>query len=274
MLRSADSAGEGNAHALFAAVSDAEDHLPDGPRSAEDAGQMDRRSRPIRKRKNITRWSGELGFPGPQAGLMSLGSFATPYEATMEFDPRAETVDVRWEVDGAFDASYVMLLREGDAVRWGYADHTASADEGYFQFTEVELGIGEYQAMVWSFSDGITSAGRLYSGVLVVPAETEPQDFSTLQYAQYLEANKPQAAAAIKALPWVADGVDRDERGCRRGADRRRQVVPGCPWDDLLQRSWVRDGVTVDEAAAIHGFRWMGRYNSAVGEGTRQQPWG
>ena len=218
------------------------------------------------------RMAGEFKFLRPQTESMSLEGLDTPYEATAEFDPSADTVDVSWAIDGAFDTSLVILFREGNAVRWSYADHAANADGGAFQFAEVELGIGEYQVVVWSFSDGITSAGRLYSGVLVVSAATEPQDFGTLEYAQYLEENKPQAAAALKALPWVADGVDRDERLAAEALIASGRLYPDV-LADLLQRSWVRDGITVDESAAIYWFRWMGRYNAAVGEGTRQQPW-
>ena len=138
------------------------------------------------------RMAGEFGFLRPQTESMSLEGLDTPYEATAEFDPSAATVDVNWEMDDAFNASLVMLVREGNAVRWGYADHTANADGGSFRFTDVDLHPGEYRVVVWSFSDGMTNTGRLSSGVLVVPAETMSEDFSSLEYAQYLEDNKPQ----------------------------------------------------------------------------------
>ena len=175
-------------------------------------------------------------------------------------------------MDDAFNASLVMLVREGNAVRWSYADQPASGAGGSFRFTDVDLHPGEYRVVVWSFSDGMTNTGRLSSGVLVVPAETMPEDFISLEYAQYLEDNKPQAAAAIKALPWVADGVDQDERPAAEALIASGRWYPDV-LDDLLQRSWVRDGVTVDEATVIHWMRWMGRYNPVLGERTRQQPW-
>ena len=203
---------------------------------------------------------------------MSLEGLDTPYEATAEFDPSAATVDVSWEMDDAFNASLVMLVREGNAVRWSYADQPANGAGGSFRFTDVDLHPGEYQVVVWSFSAGMTNTGRLSSGVLVVPAETMPEDFNSLEYAQYLEDSKPQAAAAIKALPWVADGVDQDERPAAEALIASGRWHPDV-LDDLLQRSWVRDGVTVDEATVIHWMRWMGRYNPVLEERTRQQPW-
>ena len=266
-------AGNGVASELFVAALDLdiEDRLSDMPvqhvvRADGTTGSA------FQDGREPHRMAGEFEFLRPQTESMSLEGLDTPYEATVEFDPSAATVDVSWEMDDAFNASLVMLVREGNAVRWSYADQPASGAGGSFRFTDVDLHPGEYRVVVWSFSDGMTNTGRLSSGVLVVPAETMPEDFISLEYAQYLEDNKPQAAAAIKALPWVADGVDQDERPAAEALIASGRWYPDV-LDDLLQRPWVRDGVTVDEATAIRWMRWMGRYNPVLGERTRQQPW-
>ena len=61
--------------------------------------------------------AGEFEFLRPQTESMLLEGLDTPYEATVEFDPSAATVDVSWEMDDAFNASLGMLVREGNAVR-------------------------------------------------------------------------------------------------------------------------------------------------------------
>ena len=118
--------------------------------------------------KETDRITAKFGAPSVPSGTMRAGGLDTPYQATAEFDPDANTVDVSWEMGDAFEASLVMLVRKGNAVRWSYADQPASGDGGSFRFTDVDLRPGEYQIVVWSFSDGMTNTGRLSSGVLAV----------------------------------------------------------------------------------------------------------
>ena len=86
---------------------------------------------------------------------------------------------------------------------------------------------------------------RWYYGV--APVST----IADLPNGAWLEENHPARANRIKALPWVADGVDDNER------DTAEVLIAAAAWDAdlfdaLLQKPWVLDSVlTADEARVI-----------------------
>ena len=66
----------------------------------------------------------------------------------------------------------------------------------------------------------------------------------------HLELQDPDAAAALNALPWIQDGIDRSDRNgigaLRFVALYSNEVLPL-----LLTRSWVQDGLTADESEML-----------------------
>jgi len=111
---------------------------------------------------------------------------------------------------------------------------------------------------------------------------TSSVSLAELENGAWLEANKPQLANRIKALPWVADGIeDGDDNDIRTFYDERRTVenlISLARWypdafNALLQQSWLRDGVTWDDGAAIHDMLSIAYLSPALVERMLQKPW-
>ncbi len=93
---------------------------------------------------------------------------------------------------------------------------------------------------------------RWYRGV----GAASPASLAGLERGAELEERNPALVRRIKVfLPWVADGVDDAER-------EAAELIVRAAWADgyliatLLRQSWVRDGITRDEAAVVE--RLMG----------------
>ena len=108
--------------------------------------------------------------------------------------------------------------------------------------------------------DGVID--RWYYGTLV--------SFSDLERADRLE---PEFANQLKALPWIADGIDYAEREAAQMLIDAARVYPDT-FSALLQKPWVTDDdLTAAETNAIHGIRWTAKYAPAVSEQMLQISW-
>ena len=95
------------------------------------------------------------------------------------------------------------------------------------------------------------------SGAAVLPSIA----FSDLENGAWLEQNKPALANQLKALLWVADGVDGSERRTAEDLIAAALWFPNV-FSSLMQMSWLRDGVTDVEAIAIRYIRATAFYDA------------
>ena len=65
-------------------------------------------------------------------------------------------------------------------------------------------------------------------------------------------------AELIKALPWVADGIDGAERGSAEKLVETARWWPNT-FNALLEKPWVQDNITRDEATVIEHAYWITR---------------
>ena len=95
---------------------------------------------------------------------------------------------------------------------------------------------------------------------------TPPSPIANVERADRLERNKPALANQVKALPWVADGVDDFERDAAQMLVDAANHYPDT-FQALLRKSWVTDqAMTAAETSAIHGIRWAAKYAPALSE--------
>ena len=80
-------------------------------------------------------------------------------------------------------------------------------------------------------------------------------------------------ANQIKALPWVADGVNDSEREAAQMLIDAANHYPDT-FRALLQKSWVGDSdITAAETSAIYGIRWAAKTAPALSERILQASW-
>lgn len=103
-----------------------------------------------------------------------------------------------------------------------------------------------------------------------VPTPTPPL-LANCPDAVWLEYADPDAAAAILALPWVADGV----AGAECAAARELGYLTDYPTllRVLLSRPWVMDGIDQLERAVIDRTEDIAGYNAALAERLASLPW-
>ena len=102
---------------------------------------------------------------------------------------------------------------------------------------------------------------------------TAPSPIAGIERAAQLERNKPDLADQIKALPWVADGIDNSERDAVQLLVDSANHYPET-FRALLQMPWVSDyEVAVAETGAIHAIRWAAKSAPAVSEQMLQISW-
>lgn len=76
----------------------------------------------------------------------------------------------------------------------------------------------------------------------------------------------------MRALAWVADGVDDSETSAAELLIRCARSYTEV-FEILLNMPWVADGITPAETEAIHGFRWSARYAPDLVGRMMQQAW-
>ena len=97
-----------------------------------------------------------------------------------------------------------------------------------------------------------------------VPTVTPPAVVTSLdglENGAWLEQNRPQAAADIRALPWVRDGINGSERQTAEALIATAIWYSGV-FNSLMQMSWLGDGVTDAEAIATAYIRWTAFFDS------------
>ena len=121
----------------------------------------------------------------------------------------------------------------------------------------------------WTFHVVANRGGACPSAVPVVATSISLTGFRS---GAWLEQNRPQAAIAIGALPWIGDGVDATERYVAESLIAAARWYPDV-FSALMNKSWVGDGVTDNEAIAIVWIRWTAQSIPQLAGGMLQKPW-
>ncbi len=99
-----------------------------------------------------------------------------------------------------------------------------------------------------------------------------PSPLAKLEHGAWLDANEPALAAELKNLPWVADGVDENEREAAElliaSARQHPEVFAA-----LLTKPWVVDDITPAETDAIYGLTRTPLFSEGLVEGLLEIPW-
>ncbi len=99
-----------------------------------------------------------------------------------------------------------------------------------------------------------------------------PSPIAGLENGAWLERNKRARAAEIRELPWVADGIDNDERTAAEMLVACARWYPAT-FNALLDQSWLKDNITDDETAAVESVRWLSFYGPDLPSAILQQSW-
>ena len=219
--------------------------------------------------------SGEPSSTSPQSEPQTVGK-VTGLIAAGQPDG---AVRLTWNVAANAQVYLVIFVKHDDAAAGNYANGqmrvftatqgTISGLDGgakyYFvargmRFNWIDFGevLGD-----WSTVQSATPSGK--AALPTIP-------FSDLQNSAWLEQNKPALANQLKALPWIADGVDESER------EAAELLIATATWhpdmfDSLLQKPWVLDSITEHETTAIWGIRWSARKSTALVERMLAKPW-
>ena len=125
----------------------------------------------------------------------------------------------------------------------------------------------------WEFHDVADHGGACPTiGIPIVTPPVVVTSLASLENGSWLEQNRPHAATAIRALPWVRDGITGSELQAAEALIATARWYPDV-FTSLIQMSWLGDGVTDAEAIAIERLRWTVRYDSELADGMLQKPW-
>ncbi len=103
-----------------------------------------------------------------------------------------------------------------------------------------------------------------------MPTPAPPSPIAGLERVTRME---PALANQLKALPWVADGIDDTERKAAQMLVDSANHYPDT-FRALLQKPWVGDDdVTAAETNAIYGIRRSAKSAPALAEQMLQMPW-
>ena len=105
----------------------------------------------------------------------------------------------------------------------------------------------------WRFHEVADRGGACpTTGVPIVTPPVVVTSLAGLEHGAWLEQNRPQAAADIRALPWVGDGINGSELQAAEALIATARWYPNV-FGSLMQMSWMEDGVTDAEAiATVH----------------------
>ena len=203
--------------------------------------------------------AGSAASPPPTAAQSepeTVGA-VTDLDATAAGQPDG-TVHLTWNAAENAQVYFVYYIEqaEGDAGNWAAGKMRA------FNDTEATIdglagGTTYYFAasgMRWHFGTFKPLWGDWDYWETAAPAEPTVH-LSDLEHTDRLELAQ---ANQLKALPWIADGIDDSER------DSAEKLVEAAIWwpytfDALLQKSWLQDAITRDEAAVIEHIYWLTR---------------
>ncbi|MDE2959150.1 MAG: hypothetical protein OXU28_03745 [Chloroflexota bacterium] len=103
----------------------------------------------------------------------------------------------------------------------------------------------------WQFHEVADHGGACpTTGVPIVTPPAVVTTLDGLEHGAWLELNRPQAATAIRALPWVGDGINGSELQAAEALIATARWYPDV-FSSLMQMSWLGDGVTDAEAIAV-----------------------
>ena len=117
----------------------------------------------------------------------------------------------------------------------------------------------------WEFHEVADHGGACpTTGVQGVPIVTPPvvvTSLAGLQYGSWLEQNRPQDAIAIRALPWVGDGINGSELQAAEALIATARWYPNV-FSSLMRMSWLGDGVTDAEAITMLYIRYAAFFDA------------
>ena len=103
----------------------------------------------------------------------------------------------------------------------------------------------------WQFHEVADHGGACpTTGVPIVTPPVVVTSLAGLQHGAWLEQNRPQDAIAIRALPWVGDGINGSELQAAEALIATARWYPNV-FSSLMRMSWLGDGVTDAEAISI-----------------------
>ena len=187
------------------------------------------------------------------------------------------TVQLTWNAAENAQVYLVLFVKADDLASGNYA----GVQMRVFNETEATIDGLEAGASYHFIARGLRYNistfkdiwGDDWSGLTTAILSAEPKvPLSELEHWDRLEESKPASADQIKALPWVADGVDYSERAAAE------ELIAAAIWypdtfNALLQMAWVTDSVTEHETTVIRRIRWTAKYAPALAEPMLQKSW-
>ena len=207
---------------------------------------------------NETTWIGSLKFPL----LDGTATMQPDSSATIELygNPTIRPIDVpEWRV------SVKRPWGDNKPATWGFTNYPYDDSENALPNSDVWYDTSEDMAHL--LVGGLTERSN---------AAVERIDFKTLATLDDLERAdrlEPAQANQLKALPWIADGIEDSEHDAAQMLIDAANHYPDT-FTALLQKPWVTDSdITAAESNAIHGIRWSAKSAPAVSEQILQISW-
>ena len=213
------------------------------------------------------------GAPVAQSEPATVGA-VTGLSASAD-DQAPGAVRLTWNAAENAQVYFVLYLEEDDFTAGNYGGIRMRAFNG----TEGEIaglvGGRSYRfyatGMRWNFGNFGTVWGAWSQQATATPAHAGIS-LDDLEHGAWLEENKPALASRIKALPWVADGVEYSEREAAEALIAAARWYP-ITFNALLQMSWVVDSVTEHETTVVRWIRWTAKDAPPLAEAMLQKPW-
>ena len=185
------------------------------------------------------------------------------------------TVQLTWNAADDAQVYFVLYLKEDDFAAGNYGGIQMRAFNGTEGTIDGLVGGTAYRfyatGMRWNFGNFGAVWGGWSAGATATPALADIS-LADLEHGAQLEEDKPALADQIKALPWVADGVDYSERAAAEALIAAAIWYPDT-FNALLQMSWVLDDVTEHETTVIRRIRWTATDAPALAEPMLQKSW-
>ena len=209
---------------------------------------------------NETTWIGSLKFP-----LLDGTATMRPHSsATIELygNPTIRPIDIpEWHV------SVKRPWGDNKPATWGFTSYPFDDSENALPNSDVWYDTSEDMAHL--LVGGLTERSN---------AAVERIDFKTLATLDDLERAdrlEPAQANQLKALPWIADGIEDSER------DAAQMLIDAARVTTIPIRSRLcckspglrTSDITAAESNAIHGIRWAAKSAPAVSKQILQISW-
>ena len=209
---------------------------------------------------NETTWIGSLKFPF----LDGTATMPPRSYATIELygNPQIRPIDIpEWHV------SVNRPSGDGVPATWGFTSYPYDDSENALRNSDVWYDTPE--GMAHLVVGGLTQ--RSNPAVARIDFKTEIS-LADLEYGAWLDANSPSLADQLKALPWVADGVEDSERPAAEALIAAARWYPDT-FNALLHMSWVVVSVNEHETTVIRRIRWTAKDAPPLAEAMLQKSW-